>query len=142
MAVPTLDQAPTLTAAGARLLIDSAVADARDRNLAITVAVADPGGALLGLLRMDGAVPISVEVAIGKARAAAMIGAPSRIFEEMINSGRPAMLSAPGLVPLRGGVPILLDGRVCGAVGISGAAGDADEAVATGAAAAFVPAQR
>lgn len=50
MAVPTLDQAPTLTAAGARLLIDSAVADARDRNLAITVAVADPGGALLGLL--------------------------------------------------------------------------------------------
>jgi glc operon protein GlcG len=126
-----------LSLRGCRLLIESALALAHERGLRITVAVTDPAGALLAFQRMDGAAPVTADVAIGKARTASLLRAPSKLFEDMINDGQTAMLSAPGLVPLQGGEPVLLEGQVCGAVGISGSAGETDQKLAADVAATF-----
>lgn len=130
MTTPTVRQRPILTMQGCRQLIDAAVTTAALRGLQIAVAVTDPGGALLGFLRMDGAPVVTVDVAIGKARTASLLGAPSKVFEDMINAGQTAMLSVPRLVPLQGGVPVMVDGTICGAIGISGSSGENDEALA------------
>ncbi|HVI52489.1 MAG TPA: heme-binding protein [Candidatus Sulfotelmatobacter sp.] len=130
-------QTPSLSLRGCRLLIESALALAHERGLRITVAVTDPAGALLAFQRMDGAAPVTADVAIGKARTASLLRAPSKLFEDMINDGQTAMLSAPGLVPLQGGEPVLLEGQVCGAVGISGSAGETDQKLAADVAATF-----
>ena len=87
----------------------------------VTIAVVDDGGHLLWLQRLDGAAPISAQIAPAKARTAALGRRESRLYEEMINQGRVSFLSAPGLEGLlEGGVPILVDGECVGAVGVSG----------------------
>lgn len=125
-----LKHLPSLSASGAQSLIVSAQHLAAKRQLSVAVAIVDSSAHLLAFLRLDHAPLVSIEVAIGKARTAALLGGPSRAFEEMINNGQIAMLSAPGLTPLKGGVPILINGQVCGAVGVSGSSGDNDEALA------------
>lgn len=127
----------TLTLAGAVRLADAAEAEARARGVALCFAVADRAGHLLLFRRMDGAGLVSIEVAIGKARTAALLGKPARHFEEMIDGGHPSILSVPGLVPLRGGLPVRAGEVLLGALGVSGAAGETDEAVAL-AAVAFI----
>ncbi len=104
------------------------LADARDLKLAISVV--DRSGNLLAFARMDGAAIVTVEVAIGKARTAAFLKAPSKLFEDMINSGKPSMVTTPGLLPLQGGIPVVLDGESVGAVGVSGSSGETDQEVA------------
>jgi glc operon protein GlcG len=130
-------EAPTLSLAGADVLAALAQDEARRRGVALCIALVDAAGHLLAFRRMDGAGLVSIEVAIGKARTAALLRAPSRLFEEKIDGGAPSVLSAPGLVPLRGGVPVRLGAGQVGAIGISGAAGEVDEAVAMAAVAAF-----
>ncbi|MDE1148171.1 MAG: heme-binding protein [Azospirillaceae bacterium] len=138
MTEPYFQDRPVLTQAGAQALAEQAVRLACGRALAIVVAVVDPAGQLLAFTRMDGAPPVAVDVAIGKARTAAAIAAPSAKFEAMINQGATAMLSVPGLVPLQGGVPVFHNGRVAGAVGVSGASGVDDAALAHAAADTFL----
>ncbi|AYD00817.1 heme-binding protein [Neorhizobium sp. NCHU2750] len=128
---------PALTSSGAQALVDRAVAIAKAKNIAIAASVVDAGGNLMAFLRMDGVPSVSCDVAIGKARTAAALGAPSEIFETMINKGETAMLSVAGLYPLKGGVPILEGGDLAGAVGISGSSGENDMAVADETAASF-----
>ena len=103
------------------------------------IAVVDAAGQPLFVMRLDGSFPIASEVAIGKARTAALFARPTRVLEDSINQGRPALLavlSQPGVTPLRGGVPLLHEGRLVGAVGVSGAASAAqDEDIAMAAAA-------
>jgi glc operon protein GlcG len=72
----------------------------------------------------------SVEVGIGKARTAAIFRRPSREFEEQIKNGRVAALALPGATPLQGGIPIVVDGRVVGAIGVSGNTPQEDEDIA------------
>jgi len=132
-----IQQAPILTEAGASTLAEAAVNAAQDEGIKVAVSVVDAGGHLIVFRRMDGVPFVSVDVAIGKARTAAAIAAPSAMFEKMINGGAPAMLSAPGLVPLGGGMPVLRGGLVAGAVGISGGRGEQDALVAENAVAAF-----
>ncbi|MYL23050.1 GlcG/HbpS family heme-binding protein [Vreelandella massiliensis] len=111
-------------------LLDAAQQEAEREGWAITVAVTDDGGHLLALRRLDGAAPFTAEVATQKARSAAMGRKETQVFEEMINGGRTAFVSAPMQGLLSGGVPVTLDGYVIGAVGISGVKPDQDVQVA------------
>lgn len=114
-----------------RLILDAAQQHAEARQWPVTIAVCDDGGHLLGLRRLDGCAPIAAYVAPEKARTAAVGQKESRIFEEMINAGRNAFLSAPLLQGmLTGGIPILHEGQVIGAVGVSGVKPDQDAEIA------------
>src|ERR687895_1724394 len=117
---------PALTYDGARLAAETAGAAARARGVAPVVSVVDAGGELVYLWRPDEAQVASVKVTTDKARTAAIYRRPSRDFEEQAAHGRPSALHLAGAVPLQGGVPILHDGHVIGAVGVSGAS-SADE---------------
>ena len=97
----------------------------------MSIAIADAGGHLLWLQRLDGAPPLSAQIAPAKAHTAAMGRRESRIYEEVINGGRVSFLSAPGVQGmLEGGVPILKDGECIGAVGVSGVKSTEDAQIA------------
>ena len=97
----------------------------------VSIAVCDDGGHLLGFVRLDGAAPMSASIAPAKAQSAAMSRRESRLLEEMINNGRTAFLSAPGLDGmLEGGIPIVVDGQCVGAIGVSGVKSIEDAQVA------------
>ncbi len=119
-----------LEAADVRALVAAAEAEAKQQNWAMTIAVTDDGGHLLHLHRMDGAAPVSAHIAPGKARSAALGRRESKGYEDMINGGRTAFLSAPLDGMLEGGVPIMKDGQCIGAVGVSGAKPAEDTQVA------------
>ncbi len=112
---------PFLTLEDVRRVAQAAEAEALKNNWAVTIAVTDDGGHLLWLQRLDGAPPVSAHIAPGKARTAALGRRESRVYEEIINQGRTAFLSAPTIDSmLEGGVPIMADGHCIGAVGVSG----------------------
>jgi glc operon protein GlcG len=120
----------SLSLAAARRIVAAAEAEARARGVGVVTVVVDEAGHLIELSRMDSAQVASVEVGIGKARTAAIYRRPSRVFEEQIRSGRVAALALAGATPLQGGVPVLLDGAVVGAVGVSGDTPKVDEEIA------------
>lgn len=126
----------SLTLDGARNVIAAAVAFARTRAGTGVIAVVDDGGNLMALERLDGTFAAGATISIGKARTAAQFKKPTRVFEELINKGRTAMTTVD-FTPLIGGVPIVVDGEIVGAIGVSGAASAAeDEEVALAGAAA------
>lgn len=113
----------SLTLEGARQVIAAAVADAHRRQApGGTIAVVDGGGHLIALERLDNTFAASAAIAAGKARTAALFGKPTRVFEDIVNRGRTTMVTIPDFVPLQGGVPIVVNGQVVGAIGVSGAA--------------------
>ena len=112
---------PVLDLADIKLIAAAAEAEALKNQWAVTIAIVDDGGHLLWLQRLDGAAPISAQIAPAKAQTAAYGRRESKVYEEMINGGRVSFLSAPGLQGLlEGGVPILKGGQCLGAVGVSG----------------------
>jgi glc operon protein GlcG len=112
---------PVLNLADAKKIAAGAEAEALANNWAVSIAIVDDGGHLLWQQRQDGAAPITAHIAPAKARTASLGRRDSKIFEDTINNGRFAFLSAPELEGmLEGGVPILVDGHVVGAVGVSG----------------------
>ena len=120
-----------LTLEDARAIALAAEAEAVQNGWAVTLAVVDSGGHLLWLQRLDGAAPISAQIAPAKARTAALGRRESKVYEEMINQGRTSFLSAPGLqAMLEGGVPIMVDGQCAGAVGVSGVKSSEDAQIA------------
>ncbi len=124
---------PVLGQEEVQKIIDAAAAHAAKNNWAVTIAVADDGGHLLGLKRLDGAAPVSAHIAPAKAHTAALGRRDTKGYEDMINNGRVAFLSAPALQGiLEGGVPVVVDGQTIGAVGVSGvqASQDAETAKA------------
>ena len=125
----TLDK-KVLTLAAARKVIAACEAAARARGVGVVTVVVDDGGNIIQLSRMDTAQVASVNVGIGKARTAAIYRRPSRVFEEQIKNGRIAALALADATPLQGGVPILVDGKVVGAVGVSGDTPQVDEDIA------------
>lgn len=130
---------PYLTLAAARRVAAAAEADAAKRGLGVVVAVVDEGGTLLVLERLDAAQVASVDVAIAKARTAAIFRRPSRVFEQQVASGRVAALALPGASALIGGLPLEYAGRVVGAIGVSGDSPQVDEEIAAAGAAALAP---
>ena len=123
--LPVVD-VPALTSDGARAAADAAAAEARRRGVAPVVAGVDAGGTHVHVWRPDDAQVASVGVATDKARTAAIYRRPSKDFEDQASGGRPSALHLAGAVPLQGGVPLVADGTVVGAVGVSGAS-SADE---------------
>ena len=122
---------PFLELADAKAIAAAAEAEALKQGWAVSIAIVDDGGHLLWLQRLDGAAPVSAQIAPAKARTAALGKRESRVYEEMINGGRVSFLSAPALQGmLEGGVPILKDGACLGAVGVSGVKSPEDAQVA------------
>jgi glc operon protein GlcG len=122
---------PVLGLDEARSIAAAAEAEARAHDWAVTLAVVDAGGHLLWLQRLDGAAPISAEIAAAKARTAALGRRESKVYEDMINGGRTSFLSAPALAGmLEGGVPIVVQGHCVGAVGVSGVKSSEDAQIA------------
>ena len=119
-----------LTIDDAAQVMTGAVAEAKKNKGAVAIAVVDDGGHLLQFTRLDGTPPVSAYIAPEKARAAALGRRETKIYEDMINQGRNAFLSAPLQGMLEGGVPIVADGQVVGAVGVSGVKSSEDAQVA------------
>lgn len=123
---------PTLQFSDAAAASHAALASATDQDVRVSVAVVDGAGVLIQLHRMDGAPPHTVELAVRKARTAALLGLPTLVLERMASEGR----AMPSEVPaLAGGVPILQDAISAGGVGISGGSSEADHAIGDAAAA-------
>jgi uncharacterized protein GlcG (DUF336 family) len=118
-----------LMLADAKRIAAAAEAEAISHGWAVSIAVCDAGGHALWLQRMDDAPLMSAQVAPEKARTCVLTGKASKVFEDMVNNGRYAALAMP-VVPLEGGVPIIIDGQVVGAVGVSGVKAGEDARVA------------
>ena len=116
-----------VNAAGAKKIAAGVVAECQKNGWNVAVAVVDTHGFLVYFERMDNTQTASMEIAVGKARAAATYRRPTRVFMEVINKGGPATATLPGVFASPGGVPIMVDGKVTGAVGVSGVTGDQDE---------------
>jgi uncharacterized protein GlcG (DUF336 family) len=122
---------PYLTQADVQKILEAANKHAAENNWAVTIAVCDDGGHLLGLIRRDGCAPVSAYISQEKARTAAMGKRESRVYEELINNGRFSFLSAPHISGmLEGGVNIEVNGFTIGAVGVSGVKSTEDAAIA------------
>ena len=119
-------EVPALTYDGARRAAEAANAIALERGVEPVIAVVDAGGDLVYLLRPDGAQVASANVSIDKARTAAIYRRPSKDFEDQASNGRASALHLARAVPLQGGMPIVQDSKVAGAIGVSGAS-SADE---------------
>jgi glc operon protein GlcG len=121
----------SLTMEGAKKVADAAVAFAKSNGASPSIAIVDEGGHLLHFVRMDGSFVAGANVSIGKARTSATFKKPTKDFEDIINKGRFTMTALPDFTPLQGGVPIMHEGHVIGAIGVSGAKSAAqDEEVA------------
>ena len=122
---------PYLSAADVSTILTAATRLAEQSDWAVTVAIVDEGGHLLALQRLDGVAPISAHIAPAKARTAALGRRETKIYEDIINQGRTSFLSAPLLEGmLEGGVPIVVQGHVVGAVGVSGVKSTEDALIA------------
>ncbi len=119
-----------LTLEAAKKIAAAAETEAKKRGATVVIVVVDDGGHLLLLERLDDTQVASVEVGIGKARTAAIFRRPSKVFEDQVRDGRVAALALPGATPLQGGVPIVFEGKVIGAIGVSGNTPQEDEDIA------------
>ena len=120
---------PCLTLEDCKKIGAACEAEARKNNWNVVIAILDDGGHLLWLARMDGATPANAEIAIGKARTAAVSRRSTKVWEDRISGGRLSMLGMP-ILPVQGGVPILHEGQCVGAVGVSGVQSHEDEQIA------------
>jgi uncharacterized protein GlcG (DUF336 family) len=122
----SVSEVPAITYEGARLAAEAAAGEAAQRGVAPVISAVDAGGALVYLVRPDDAQVASVDVTTDKARTAAIYRRPSKDFEDQASGGRPSALHLARAVPLQGGIPIMHDRYVVGAIGVSGAT-SADE---------------
>ena len=128
-----------LTLDGAERVINAAKAEAKKLNApGGVIAVVDDGGNLMALERIDGTFAAGANISIGKARTAVLFKKPTKVFEDIIKNGRTSMVALNDFTPLQGGVPIVVDNQIVGAVGVSGAASaQQDEQLAIAGANAF-----
>ena len=121
---------PTLSDAMARSMVDTAITEARSMDVPVTVVILDESGVLKHVARMDGAPLVSVQTAVNKAYAAAAIEMPTDEFFAAIESDAAAVASfatRPGLALIAGGLPLLVEGQIAGAVGVAGAMTGAED---------------
>jgi uncharacterized protein GlcG (DUF336 family) len=128
-----------LTAAAVKSLLSTAEAFAKQNNWNVSIAVVDANGDLAGFLKLDGASVGTTQISLGKARTAARFGRPTKVYADRILTDTLTFLSVDGLVALQGGLPIVIGGKVIGAVGVSGVTSAQDEQVAQAAIAALKP---
>lgn len=126
-----MHQKPVLGLEDVRRIAAAAEAEARVQQWNVTIAIVDDGGHLLWLQRLDGAPPVSAHIAPAKARTAALGRRESKVYEDIVNGGRTAFLSAPEIEGLlEGGVPVMVGGQCLGAVGVSGVQSSQDAQIA------------
>jgi uncharacterized protein GlcG (DUF336 family) len=117
-----------------RAVAAAARGEAEANGWKVTIAIVDAGGHLLYLERLDGAMPMSIELAVQKGRTAALAGRATKPMEDAVNGGKPAILAAVGVTPLEGGVPLFHKDDLVGGIGVCGASSAQDaQAAARGA---------
>jgi glc operon protein GlcG len=127
-----------LSLEGAKAVVAFAEGEAKRLGAGGAIAVVDDGGHVLAVERLEGTFPAAWSVSVGKARTAAQFRRPTSAFEDAIKNGRVSLTAVTEMVPLEGGVPLVVDGQVVGAIGVSGAmSADQDNQIALAAAAAF-----
>ena len=136
---PNVPYGISISADAAKKIAAAAIAEARKNNWAMAVAVVDTGGYLVYFERMQDTQLGSVEVSIEKAKSAALFRRPTKSFQDTVTAGGAGlrMLGLKGAVPVEGGIPIIVDGKLIGAVGASGGSSDQDGHTAEAGAAAM-----
>jgi uncharacterized protein GlcG (DUF336 family) len=134
--------APTLTLDAAKTVVAAAEAEAGRRGWTVAIAVSDPAGELIAFHRLDGVQAGSIDIALAKARTAARMRRPTKALADGIAEGRLGLLTVDGLVALEGGLPVVIDEQVVGAVGVSGMTGEQDAVIAQAGIDALLPAAR
>jgi|SRR5215510_123768 len=124
----------SISVEAARKLADTAIAEAKKNGWTVAAAIVDTAGDLVFFERIDGTQVGSVMVSQDKARAAVRFKRPTKAFEDALVGGRQAILGLPGAVPLEGGIPLVVDGKIVGAIGVSGATSQQDGVCAQAAA--------
>ena len=119
----------TLSLEAANKIIAGAMIEAKANNWSVDIAIVDEGGHLLSFQRMDGASIGAIDAAIGKARTSSIYRRPTKALEEAAKT-RPAIVTLPNSVQLQGGVPIVVNGQIVGAVGVGGVTSQQDEQIA------------
>jgi uncharacterized protein GlcG (DUF336 family) len=117
----------SVTTEQAKKIAAAVVAECASNKWNVAVAVVDTAGNLVYFERMENTQTASFDIAIMKARGAATYRRPTRVFMDVINKGSPATATLPGVVASPGGLPLMVGGKVAGAVGVSGVTGDQDE---------------
>ena len=138
VATAQLADTKALTAGAVKAILAQAEATAKTNGWNVSIAVTDAAGDLLGFIKLDDASTGSVQISLGKARTAARFGRPTKVYADRILNDTLTFLSVDGVVQLQGGLPIIVGGRVIGAVGVSGATSAQDEQVAAAAIAAVI----
>ena len=119
----------TLSLEAANKIIAGAIIEAKANSWSVDIAIVDEGGHLLSFQRMDGASIGAIDAAIGKARTSSIYRRPTKALEEAAKT-RPAIVTLPNSVQLQGGVPIVVNGQIVGAVGVGGVTSQQDEQIA------------
>lgn len=138
IATAQLADTKALTSGAVKAILAHAEATAKTNGWNLSIAVTDAAGDLLGFIKLDNASTGTVQISLGKARTAARFGRPTKVYADRVLNDTLTFLSIEGLVTLQGGLPIIVGGRVIGAVGVSGATSAQDEQVAAAAIAAVI----
>jgi glc operon protein GlcG len=123
---PAVGYGSSIGAEAARAVAAAAIATARQHGWTVAVAVVDTAGDLVVFERIDDTQAAGVEVSQAKARTAVRYKRPTKVFEDGLAGGRHAILGLPGVIPLEGGLPLIVDGKIIGAVGVSGVTAQQD----------------
>ncbi len=131
-APPFIPYGMSITLDNAKKAVAAAVVEARKNNWTMAVAIVDPGGYLVYFEKMDGTQTGSVDISLDKARSAALFRRPTKVFEDGLAAGGSGwrLLGLRGAVVVAGGIPIIVDGKLIGAIGVSGGTNIQDEATA------------
>lgn len=127
----TLPKRTKLSLEAARRIAEAAEIEAGNKGLNnVAIVIVDEGGYIVHCLRMDGSLPASIDIGIAKARAAALLGRPTKFWREMLNDGNFWPLGMPNVVSAEGGLPLIVGGEVVGGIGVAGASGQEDRMLA------------
>jgi uncharacterized protein GlcG (DUF336 family) len=119
-----------ITLEAAKQMIAAGEAEARKNNWNVAISVVDANGDLIMFVKIDETQPGSIAISQGKARTAALFKRPTKTLEEMIANGKTAFVAIEGITPVQGGVPVVVEGKVIGAIGVSGVTSAQDEQIA------------
>ena len=122
-----------ITLEAAKKMVAAGEAEARTNGWNVAITVVDASGGLILFQKLDDTQPGSVAISQGKARTAALFKRPTKMLEDMVAAGKTAFLAVEGMLPIQGGLPVVVSGKVIGAVGVSGVTSAQDEQVAAAA---------
>jgi len=132
-----LGTSKVITLEAAKKMVAAGEVEAVKNGWNVAITVVDASGGLILFQKLDDTQPGSIQVSQGKARTSALFKRPTKAMEEMIAGGKTAFLAVDGITPIQGGLPVVVDGKVIGAIGVSGVTSAQDEQVAAAALAAL-----